>query len=151
MSDIVWVVNPSRDSLHDLILRLKDTYSELLNSLGISIKAKNLEKLNNVKLPMDVKQNLYLIFKEAINNSIKHGNCKHITLEANFRNDVLEISVTDDGKGFDISASSQKRTLGILGMKERSLGMGGEYIIESYPGKGTSVREIIPIEAGAEN
>ena len=97
MSDIVWVVNPSRDSLHDLILRLKDTYGELLNSLGISFKTKNLEKLQDVKLPMDVKQNLYLIFKEAINNSIKHSNCKHITLEANFRSDVLEISLTDDG------------------------------------------------------
>ena len=50
---------------------------------------------------MDVKQNLFLIFKEAINNSIKHSNCKRIVLEANLRNDVLEISLTDDGIGFD--------------------------------------------------
>ena len=98
MSDIVWVVNPSRDSLHDLILRLKDNYSDLLSSLGIHFKARNLEKLKDVKLPMDVKQNLYSIFKEAINNSIKHSNCKNITLEANLRNDVLEISLSDDGK-----------------------------------------------------
>ena len=60
MSDIVWVVNPSRDSLHDLIIRLKDSYSELFNSLEISFKTKNLEKLEDIKLPMEVKQNLYL-------------------------------------------------------------------------------------------
>ena len=101
-----WLIQVG-DSLHDLILRLKDTYGELLNSLEISFKTKNLEKLQDVKLPMDVKQNLYLIFKEAINNSVKHSNCKHIALEANFRSDVLEISLTDDGTGFDTSTLSK--------------------------------------------
>lgn len=114
MSDIVWVVNPRRDSLHDLILRLKDSYAELLSSLEISFRAKDLDKLKDVKLPMDIKQNLYLIFKEAINNSVKHSNCKHITLETNLRNDVLEISLSDDGKGFDESSAEFGNGLKIL-------------------------------------
>ena len=140
MSDIVWVVNPSRDSLHDLILRLKDNYSELLSSLGISFKSKNLETLKDVKLPMDVKQNLYLIFKEAINNSIKHSNCKHITLESNLRNDVLEISLTDDGSGFDETNHSKGN--GLKNMEKRAAQIKGRIKIKSSVNSGTSIRFI---------
>ena len=140
MSDIVWVVNPNRDSLHDLILRLKDSYSELLNSLDISFKAKHLEKLEDVKLPMDVKQNLYLIFKEAINNSIKHSNCKHITLDANFRNDVLEISLSDDGIGFDENKLSVGN--GLKNMENRASQIGGRIKMKTSTNTGTSIRFI---------
>jgi len=140
MSDIVWVVNPGRDSLHDLILRLKDNYSELLSSLGISFKSKNLETLKDVKLPMDVKQNLYLIFKEAINNSIKHSNCKHITLESNLRNDVLEISLTDDGSGFDEKIHSKGN--GLKNMEKRAAQIKGRIKIKSSINSGTSIRFI---------
>ncbi len=140
MSDIVWVVNPNRDSLHDLIIRLKDSYSELLNSLGISFKAKHLEKLEDVKLPMDVKQNLYLIFKEAINNSIKHSNCKLITLDANLRNDVLEISLTDDGNGFDENQINSGN--GLKNMMSRAVQIGGRIKMKSSANNGTSIRFI---------
>ena len=140
MSDIVWVVNPSRDSLHDLILRLKDNYSDLLNSMGISFKTKNLEKLKDVKLPMDVKQNLYLIFKEAVNNSIKHSSCKQITLESNLRNDVLEISLSDDGNGFDESLISKGN--GLKNMENRAAQIKGRIKIKSSANAGTSIRFI---------
>ncbi len=140
MSDIVWVVNPSRDSLHDLILRLKDNYSDLLSSLGIHFKTRNLEKLKDVKLPMDVKQNLYSIFKEALNNSIKHSNCKNITLEANLRNDVLEISLSDDGKGFDESKLSKGN--GLKNMENRAAQIKGRIKIKSSAESGTSIRFI---------
>ncbi|RPI71676.1 MAG: hypothetical protein EHM47_09705, partial [Ignavibacteriales bacterium] len=80
MSDIVWVVNPNKDSLHDLILRLKDSYSEVLTYMGISLKTTNIHQLENIKLPMEYRQNLYLIFKEGLNNCIKHSNCKNIFL-----------------------------------------------------------------------
>ncbi|MCB0752208.1 MAG: hypothetical protein KDC52_12100, partial [Ignavibacteriae bacterium] len=73
MSDIVWVVNPNRDSLYDLIVRLKDSYAELLGELCINLQTSNLEKLISIKLPIEIRQNLYLILKESINNSIKHG------------------------------------------------------------------------------
>ena len=140
MSDIVWVVNPNRDSLHDLILRLKDSYSELLNSLDISFKAKHLEKLEDVKLPMDVKQNLYLIFKEAINNSIKHSNCKHITLDANLRNDVLEISLSDDGTGFDEKIITSGN--GLRNMENRAEQIGGRIKMKTSTSTGTLIRFI---------
>ncbi len=131
MSDIVWVVNPKKDSLYDLIVRLKDSYSDFLESTGIKLKTSNLEKLENVKLPMDFKQNLYLIFKEGLNNSIKHSNCKNISLETNIDGDNVEIKLEDDGAGFDIASESMGN--GIFNMRNRAgfnrryCKMGNEY------------------------
>src|SRR5690606_6383634 len=99
MSDIVWVVNPNKDSLHDLILRLKDSYSEVLTYMGISLKTTNIHQLENIKLPMEYRQNLYLIFKEGLNNCIKHSNCKNIFLNINIRGEILEMILRDNGIG----------------------------------------------------
>ena len=140
MSDIVWVVNPKRDSLHDLILRLKDSYSDLLGSLGIYLRTKNLEKLKEVKLPMDFKQNLFLIFKEAINNSVKHSNCNELILEANLRNNILEISLTDNGNGFDENIKAKGN--GLKNMENRAKLIRGKIKIKSSKNTGTSIRFI---------
>ncbi len=137
MSDIVWVVNPQRDSFYHLILRLKDTYSDLLSSMDISFGTVNIEKFAGIKLPMDYKQNLYSIFKEAINNSIKHSKCKKIILEANFIKDNLELSVKDDGTGLDLEKI--KYGNGIQNMKNRAKAINGELEINSSS-EGTTVR-----------
>lgn len=138
MSDIVWVVNPQRDSLHDLIVRLKNYYGETLNSLGISFKVSNLDKLKDIKLPIDFKQNLYLILKEAINNAIKHSKCSIIHLDANARKDVIEVSVTDDGIGIDENNIDYGN--GIKNIKQRAESIGGRVKWKSSPSQGTSVR-----------
>ncbi len=140
MSDIVWVVNPKRDSLHDLIIRLKDSYSEILNSLGISFKTISIDKIEQIKLPMDFKQNIYLIFKEAINNAIKHSKCSKIILDANFRNDVIEISLIDNGNGFDEKTVHYGN--GIKNIESRAAQIGGKIKIKSLLQTGTSIRFI---------
>lgn len=147
MSDIVWVVNPQRDSLYHLILRLKDSYSDLLNSMDISFGTVNIEKFAKVKLPMDFKQNLYSIFKEAVNNSIKHSSCKKIILEANLIKDNLEISLKDDGIGLDLEKI--KYGNGIQNMKNRAKAINGKLDIVSssdgttitFNGKVTGVKQ----------
>jgi signal transduction histidine kinase len=129
MSDIVWMVNPHRDSFYHLMLRLKDTYSDLLYSAGISFKTSNLEKLSSLKLSMEFKQNLFLIFKEGINNAIKHSNCKKIFLEASLNKDILELVLKDDGSGFD--KQTQGVGNGITNMKNRANTIGCDLIINS--------------------
>ncbi len=137
MSDIVWMVNPQRDSFYHLILRLKDTYSDLLQSSDISFKTTNLEKLSPLKLPMEYKQNLYLLFKEGINNSIKHAKCKRIGLEASLNKDILELELKDDGAGFDPQTVNFGN--GISNMKSRAKAIGGEISINSTT-EGTSIK-----------
>jgi signal transduction histidine kinase len=137
MSDIVWVVNPQRDSLHDLIVKLKDSYNEFFNSIGISFQVNNVEKSDDIKLPMEYKQNLLLLFKEAINNAIKHSNCKKIKLEAFYKNDIIEIVLKDDGNGFDFN--DIKFGNGIKNMKSRAKKLKGNLNWSSENGIGTSV------------
>ena len=138
MSEIVWMVNPKRDSLYDLILKLKDSYSDFFSSTGISFKVSNLEKFSNVKLPMEYKQNLYLIFKEGINNSIKHSNCKRLFLEANVSGDTLELSLKDDGIG--INENEIKYGNGIRNIKDRAKSIGGTVEWNSVNGAGTIIK-----------
>lgn len=137
MSDIVWVVNPQRDSLHDLIVKLKDSYNEFFSSIGISFQVINVEKSDDIKLPMEYKQNLLLMFKEAINNSIKHSGCRKLILEALYKNDVIEIVLKDDGNGFDLN--SVKFGNGIKNMESRANKIKGKLSWKAESGNGTTV------------
>lgn len=139
MSDIVWMVNPHRDSFYHLVLRLKDTYSDLLYSAGISFKTSNLEKLSSLKLPMEFKQNLYLIFREGINNAIKHSNCKKISLEASLYKDTIELVLKDDGVGID--KHQEEFGNGIANMRNRANSIGCNLIIDSSY-EGTTIKFI---------
>ena len=137
MSDIVWVVNPKRDSLYDLIVRLKDMYGELLSDLGIKLHTSNLEKLVTIKLPMDYRQNLYLILKESIHNCIKHSKCKNINLEILILKNKLFIKLIDDGIGFNVDQTVKGN--GIINIRERGQRIGGKISIESVINKGTKI------------
>jgi signal transduction histidine kinase len=132
-----------------LVAALQWHAGQLQSSTGINIDINAPEEINN--LTPEVKTGMYRIFQESLTNVVRHAEAKKVDVCLAVADKMIILHIKDDGKGFDISASSQKRTLGILGMKERSLGMGGEYIIESYPGRGTSVMVTIPVEAGAEN
>lgn len=140
MSDIVWVVNPKRDSLKDLLVRLKDSYSDILNSYGISFKIINMDKIENLTLSMDYKQNLYLIFKEGINNAIKHSKCSKMILEANVRNNILELSLHDNGIGLNQELPEYGN--GIKNIEDRCNNLGGKFKWKSSTEKGTTIKFI---------
>ncbi|MCW8848703.1 MAG: triple tyrosine motif-containing protein [Melioribacteraceae bacterium] len=137
MSDIVWVVNPSRASLYDLIVRLKDMYGDLLVDLGIKLKTSNLEKLVSIKLPMDYRQDLYLILKESINNCIKHSKCKNINLLINISKNTLNIKLSDDGTGFSLEDKILGN--GLNNIKTRGKKIGGIVNIHSELNVGTTI------------
>ena len=138
MSDIVWLVNPKRDSLYDLILRLRDTYSELSSYTNISFRSENIKELEKISLSMEHRQHLFLIFKEAINNSISHSKCSQIILEASERGRRLEMTLRDDGIGFETSHLSSGN--GLANMRNRAKTIGGVLSVLSGNGKGTVVQ-----------
>jgi len=137
MSDIVWLVNPRRDSLHDLIARLGDAYNESLRSSNISLRVRNVASLKNVHLGMERRQHVFLIFKEAINNAIKYSGCSEITLDVEAKGGRIEIRLADDGKGFDPAEVSSGN--GLANMKDRASKIKARIAIESTLGRGTTV------------
>ncbi len=109
MSDIVWAINPGNDSFEDALLKLKDYTVKILESRGIDVKL-NFEPDNDkIVLPMDVRRNLLLIFKEVVTNAAKYSKASVVKINLKF-NDKLEkkifLSVEDDGIGFDTSKSN---------------------------------------------
>lgn len=137
MSDIVWLVNPRRDSLYDLILRLKDSYAEVLSLSNISFRSENLKALESISLSMEQRQNLYLIFKEGINNSIKYSHCNEILLNAKIEGKRLEMFLKDNGRGFDSDMTNPGN--GLANMTARAAAIGGYLTIDSAPEKGTAI------------
>lgn len=140
MSDIVWLVNPQRDSLYDLILRLQDTYADLLSDTEISFRCENLKSLEKVSLNMEHRQHLFLIFKEAINNAVNHSNCSEILLKANVSSKILRMVLADNGSGFSFDGDYTGN--GLKNMKNRAKKISGKLKINSTVGKGTVVEYI---------
>ncbi|PJA98495.1 MAG: hypothetical protein CO128_07035 [Ignavibacteriales bacterium CG_4_9_14_3_um_filter_30_11] len=138
LSDIVWLVNPKRESLYDLILRLRDTYAELLTYTSISFKSENIKALEKVILTMEYRQNIFLIFKEAINNSITHSNCHEIILDASIKGKRLEMTIKDNGTGFDIEKI--KKGNGLDNMKRRARDIGGDLQLIRADDGGTIIK-----------
>jgi signal transduction histidine kinase len=83
---------------------------------------------------------LYQIAKEAMQNAVKHASCKTIWVALRLTDDWIELTVEDDGRGFDTAARQDDRHFGLELMKERAESARGMFTIESNPGLGTAVR-----------
>ena len=115
-----------------------DTYSELFSYTDISFRSENIKSLEKVSLSMEHRQHLYLIFKEAINNSVTHSGCHEITLDALVKGRKLEMVLKDNGKGFCLDEVSNGN--GLSNIKERAKTIGGALTINSKEGEGTVIQ-----------
>ncbi|MCB9205880.1 MAG: hypothetical protein H6610_07245 [Ignavibacteriales bacterium] len=137
MGDIVWLVNPKKDALKDLFKRLQLSYHEVLKYSNTDLIVENLDELENVRLPMNFRHHLYLIFKEAINNAIKYSNADLLTLKIKTDGNLLTVTFSDNGKGFDLN--QDKIGNGLLNMQNRAKEIGGNIKYFSEPNKGTKI------------
>jgi PAS domain S-box-containing protein len=100
---------------------------------------------DEIPIPEASKTALFRIFQESLTNVVRHAAAKKVSVELKEVNKKLVMSIADNGKGFDPLKVTEKKTLGILGMKERSEMVGGTYEINSKPGEGTSVIVSVPV------
>jgi signal transduction histidine kinase len=137
MDDIVWSINPKNDSLENLLIRIKRFATQLFEAKEIDYAIEIDEHIAEVKLPMDYRQHIYLILKEAINNLVKYSQATKAEIKVCCNNNLLKLYVSDNGKGF-----MQQKSItgnGILSMKSRALLMNAELIINSELNKGTEI------------
>lgn len=87
---------------------------------------------------------LFRICQESLTNIARYADAKNVLISLKQQDGELLLSIADNGKGFDVSKIGYKKTLGLLGMKERSLMLGGKYEIKSAPGKGTTIFIMVP-------
>lgn len=136
MSDIVWSIKPGNDTLEDTLAHMREFASELCEPLGIGLDFKTPQK-ENIFIGTDMRRNLFLIYKEAVNNAAKYSGCKNITTLLDIDNDMLTMKIEDDGKGFD--PHTVKNGNGLTNMQTRAQHIHARIKIASQPGKGTAI------------
>lgn len=97
-------------------------------------------------LEKEVKTSIFRILQESLTNVARHANATHVTVDLRCVEDRLILRVEDDGQGFDLQEIRTRRTLGMLGMQERTAMIGGDYAVSSAPGRGTRIVVSVPIQ-----
>jgi signal transduction histidine kinase len=136
MKDIVWLIKPENDTLQDLLLRMKDTASSLLAGVEINFDTPRTE--HSLRIGIDFKRNVFLAFKEILNNIAKHSMATRVNVHIAFWDGTLEMNIGDNGKGFEESATH--RGNGLKSIRRRAQNVHGTCDVASRPGHGTTVR-----------
>ncbi|PWT95989.1 MAG: hypothetical protein C5B52_16735 [Bacteroidetes bacterium] len=137
MDDIVWAINPRNDTMSQLLLRMKEFAAEILEPLNIQYSFEEIGNFSSTSLDIKKRKDLYLIFKEAINNAAKYSQCKNIQIFLKEERHSLQIEIIDDGKGF--VEQHVRNGNGLKNMRERAFAIGAKILIESSLAKGTHI------------
>jgi signal transduction histidine kinase len=137
MSDIVWSIQPKNDKLTDVVNRMKKYGQQLFASLGIDFDFVEQDEIRQAPLNMEQRKNLYLIYKEALNNAAKYSGASRITVTISNRSKNVVLIISDNGKGFN--AGSQQEGNGLYTMQERARTLNGWLDVQSALGKGTVI------------
>ncbi len=136
MDDIIWSINPDKDKLGDLVVRMREFAIPLLEAKEIEFDFK-VNAADYRKLTMDFRKNIFLIFKEAIFNTVKHAQCTSVSITTEIRNNIFCLQVEDNGIGFDPDKPTNRN--GIKNMEKRSRMLGGILSIGKPPQGGTKM------------
>jgi signal transduction histidine kinase len=102
-------------------------------------------QMADLSIPPVIATGLFRIFQESLTNIARHAKAHQVKATLSAADGLLKMEIGDDGKGFDTSA--QRKTLGLLGMKERAIMIGGDLTIRSIPQRGTTVIITVPVES----
>ena len=143
MDDIVWSIKPDNDNMQRIVARMREYASSILEPKDIEIEFSIDEKVEELKLNMESRRDLFLIFKEALNNSAKYSQCTQVKVYIGTENKKLLIRITDNGIGFNVQTADSGNGLG--NMQKRAEALRGLLNIKSEEGKGTEVSLMIPV------
>lgn len=136
MSDIVWTINPENDNLEKIISRMRAFAYQTLKAKKIDLVFEADTSLNSLSLPMQVRKNFYLIFKEVTNNMVKYSHATRAAFKITYADHHIHLEIRDDGIGFDTEVMREGN--GIKNMKQRAKEIRATLTIESAPGGGTT-------------
>lgn len=143
MSDIVWAINPTKDHLSDLSQRMRHFVSDVCTARQIDFKFRTPPADCDIAVGANIRREVFLLFKEAVNNMVRHSGCSEADLEFRLTDAGLVLRIRDNGRGFAVDAASDGH--GLRSMRERTAGLGGHMEVESGPGAGSTLTFTIPL------
>lgn len=133
--DIIWFINPDHDNQEDLILKMRDTAAKMLNGIDYSFIMDKAGKINIKDLK--IRKNLFLIYKEILNNIVKHSKATKVIISLEEKSNYIYLSIMDDGIGFD--ETEVVLGDGIKNLKQRAKAINGLLEIKSKPSFDTTI------------
>jgi len=151
MDEIVWAVNPQHDTLDSLASYLGNFAQEYLVSIGLRCRLDVPLQLPHWPITAEMRHNVFLAFKEALHNIVKHSGATEVTVRLATDARGFQIEARDNGGGFDPAAVSARprRGNGLRNMQQRMEKIGARCDLHSAPGAGTEVQFLVPVPVSA--
>ncbi len=150
MRDFIWVLDPGNDTLYDTLLRICDFANGMCTAAGIDFKYDSVSDLfREIPLAADDRRSLLMLFKEAVNNAVKYAGAGSMTFSFELDDEDLRLTLSDDGKGFDVKSGSSG--YGLKNMRARAEKASARFILDSEAGQGTTVSVIKKIKRPTAN
>ena len=143
LSDIVWAINPRHDRLGDLAARMRRFALDVLGGRGIDVRFHASDEQEHRRTSSDFRRQVYLIFKETVNNAARHAGCTQAVVELQVAHGRLELHVSDNGSGFEPMSAGDGN--GLVNMRRRAADLNGTLDLRSEPGRGTELKLSVPL------
>ena len=152
MDEIVWAVNPQHDTLDSLASYLGNFAQEYLMSLNIRCRLEVPLHLPHWPITAETRHNVFLAFKEALHNVVKHSGATEVSVFLTPGVDVFTLGLRDNGKGFDPAGVIPRpgHGNGLKNMTQRLEKVGGRCEVQSRPGAGTEIRFLVNVVIEAQ-
>jgi signal transduction histidine kinase/streptogramin lyase len=139
VDEIIWAINPRNDTLHYLIDYISQFVVEFLHAANIRCRVDLPDRIPNRTLSPEVRHNLFLVVKEALNNIARHSHAEEVRLRVTTTDEEMTICIEDTGRGFQ-SPPETAAGDGLRNMRQRMEEIDGDFQVDSRPGAGARVR-----------
>lgn len=145
LGDIVWAVDPSKDTLAAVVHRLRGVVANLFpeEDVDAALSAPSDELLAQRRLPPDLRRHLFLFAKEALANAARHARAQRVRCAFEVEASALTLTIEDDGVGFDPAHEAQG--LGMSTLRRRAQAVRGSLALDAAPGTGCRIRLRVPL------
>ncbi len=143
LDEIVWAVDPQRDTLASVAKYLASYVEELLSGSKVTCRVQIPNSFPDQGVSGEVRHHLFLAVKEALNNALRHAGATELTFRVRVSDDRMQISLTDNGAGFETAGRFEGN--GLANLHTRLANLGGQCTINSAPGAGTTVTFELPL------
>jgi ligand-binding sensor domain-containing protein/signal transduction histidine kinase len=148
LDEIVWAVNPDNDTLDGLVGYLNQYANHFFEGTNVKCRLEMPARLSRLALPAEVRHNLFLVVKEALNNVLKHAQATEVRVRMAESASDVAIEIEDNGRGFQPGAGGAGRQgNGLDNMRKRMEHLGGGFRLASTPGQGTKLEFTVRVDS----
>lgn len=142
ISDLIWAIYSKNDTMGSLVTRVRSFGFDVLTAQGIEVKIEDDFRLKDAALSIELKKNLLLVFKEALNNIAKYSEASRALIVIEYIDGTVHIRISDNGKGFD--PTLVRKGNGLAGFQARANAIGARFVLDSAIGNGTRLMLSFP-------